>query len=68
MHLIYLMIDILRFHVVIPSLPGYFLSTLPRRDGWSLVNTATVYNGLMTEVLGYKTYVAQGGDWVRCPL
>ena len=47
-----------------PSIPGYFLSTLPRRDGFSIVDIAKVYNGLMTEVLGYETYAAQGGDWV----
>lgn len=52
-----------RFHVVIPSLPGYFLSTLPPRDGWSLVNTAHIFNGLMSEVLGYTTYAGHGGDW-----
>ncbi|KAH8107521.1 alpha/beta-hydrolase [Phellopilus nigrolimitatus] len=51
------------FHVVIPSLPGYFLSTLPRRDGWGISDTAGVFNGLMTSVLGYATYSGQGGDW-----
>ena len=24
---------------------------------------ASVFNKLMTDVLGYKTYIAQGGDW-----
>ncbi|KAL5498683.1 hypothetical protein ACEPAH_2038 [Sanghuangporus vaninii] len=51
------------FHVIVPSLPGYFLSTLPRRDGWGLVDTAKLFNGLMTSVLGYRQYVGQGGDW-----
>ncbi|KAI0761439.1 alpha/beta-hydrolase [Irpex lacteus] len=51
------------FHVVVPSIPGYFLSTLPRRDGWNLEDTARLYNGLMVDLLGYKTYAAQGGDW-----
>ncbi|KAI5122858.1 hypothetical protein M0805_003151 [Coniferiporia weirii] len=51
------------FHIVVPSLPGYFLSTLPRRDGWNIVDTARVFNGLMTTVLGYTTYTGQGGDW-----
>ncbi|EJD04936.1 alpha/beta-hydrolase [Fomitiporia mediterranea MF3/22] len=55
--------DLPAFHVVVPSIPGYFLSTLPRRDGWSATDTARVYNGLMTSVLGYSKYVAQGGDW-----
>ena len=56
---------LIRFHVVIPSLPGYFLSTLPRREGWSLKSNARLFNDLMTKALGYKTYVGQGGDWVR---
>ncbi|EJD06708.1 alpha/beta-hydrolase [Fomitiporia mediterranea MF3/22] len=47
------------FHVVVPSLPGYFLSTLPRRDGWSLADTARVFDDLMTSVLGYTKYVGQ---------
>ncbi|KAL5521066.1 hypothetical protein ACEPAG_8988 [Sanghuangporus baumii] len=51
------------FHVVVPSLPGYILSTLPRRETWSLADTARVFNELMTSVLGYQKYVAQGGDW-----
>ncbi|KAL5505055.1 hypothetical protein ACEPAH_7718 [Sanghuangporus vaninii] len=51
------------FHVVVPSLPGYILSTLPRRETWSLTDTAKVFNELMTSVLGYQKYVAQGGDW-----
>ena len=50
---------------MIPSLPGYFLSTLPSRDGWSLKNTARVFHALMTDVLGYKVYAGHGGDWVR---
>ena len=52
------------FHVVVPSIPGYFLSTLPNRDGWNLLDIAHAYNGLMVEVLGYKRYVGQGGDLV----
>ncbi|KAI0683712.1 alpha/beta-hydrolase [Cytidiella melzeri] len=51
------------FHVVAPSLPGFFKSSLPRRDGWSLLDTAGLLNSLMTELLGYKKYAGQGGDW-----
>ena len=47
-----------------PSIPGYFLSTLPRRHGWNLEDIGRLYNDLMVDLLGYKTYVAQGGDWV----
>ncbi|KAI0341410.1 alpha/beta-hydrolase [Trametopsis cervina] len=55
--------DIPAFHVVVPSLPGYFKSTLPRRDGWNMADTATVFNRLMVDLLGYKTYAGHGGDW-----
>ncbi|EJD07878.1 alpha/beta-hydrolase [Fomitiporia mediterranea MF3/22] len=44
--------DLPSFDVVVPSLPGYFRSTLPRRDGWNLVDIARLFNGLMASVLG----------------
>lgn len=53
------------FHVVIPSLPGYFKSTLPQAANWDNRKVAPVFHHLMKDVLGYKTYVGQGGDWVR---
>ncbi|KAI0691010.1 alpha/beta-hydrolase [Cytidiella melzeri] len=51
------------FHVVVPSLPGFFKSTLPRREGWNLFDIAKLFNSLMTDLLGYKEYAGQGGDW-----
>lgn len=54
-----------RFDVIVPSLPGFFLSTYPQREGWDLKDTAKLYHHLMTNVLGYKKYAVQGGDWVR---
>ncbi|KAF8511373.1 alpha/beta-hydrolase [Gautieria morchelliformis] len=51
------------FHIVLPSLPGYFLSTYPQRYDWSLVDSARLLHTLMTEVLGYTRYAGQGGDW-----
>lgn len=53
-----------RFHVVVPSLPGYFLSSQPQREGWTIVDTARILNRLMVDVLGYEKYAGQGGDWV----
>jgi pimeloyl-ACP methyl ester carboxylesterase len=50
------------FHVVVPSLPGFCYSSRPPRRGWTLQDTARVFNKLMTE-LGYSSYVAQAGDW-----
>ncbi|TDL20272.1 alpha/beta-hydrolase [Rickenella mellea] len=51
------------FHVVIPSLPGFFLSSHPTNVGWTILHTARVMNRLMFDVLGYKKYGGQGGDW-----
>jgi pimeloyl-ACP methyl ester carboxylesterase len=51
------------FDVVIPSLPGFGFSTpltKPGMTGWS---TADVWATLMTDVLGYKKFGTQGGDW-----
>jgi len=51
------------FHLVIPSLPGFIFSgPLPKKD-LTLNWTAQVFNTLMVDILGYKEYVAQGGDW-----
>ncbi len=50
------------FHVVIPSMPGYGLSAKPTTTGWGPERIARAWITLM-ERLGYKRYVAQGGDW-----
>ncbi|KAK0648103.1 Alpha/Beta hydrolase protein [Cercophora newfieldiana] len=50
------------FHVIVPSLPGYAFSTPPPAN-WTADDTARVYNTLMTEVLGYKTFATHGTDW-----
>ncbi len=50
------------FDVVVPSLPGFGFSGRPPRP-YGPRKMATVFNSLMTEVLGYESYVAQGGDW-----
>lgn len=49
------------FNLVIPSLPGFCWSQGPPRD-WTLQDTARIYDELMKR-LGYKSYVAQAGDW-----
>lgn len=53
------------FHVVAPSLPGYAWSSLPRKTDFTVEDTARLFDTLMVEVLGYKEYLGQGGDWVR---
>ncbi|KAL8983572.1 MAG: hypothetical protein Q9205_002231 [Flavoplaca limonia] len=47
------------FHVVVPSLPGVAFSTSPPGN-WTLADSARVFNTLMTEVLGYKTFSVHG--------
>lgn len=50
------------FDLVLPSLPGYgFSGPLVQPIGQRA--TAALWNKLMTEVLGYPRYLAQGGDW-----
>src|SRR5881628_11564 len=50
------------FDVVIPSMPGYGYSGKPTTTGWDPIRIARAWIVLM-ERLGYKRYVAQGGDW-----
>jgi pimeloyl-ACP methyl ester carboxylesterase len=49
------------FDVVIPSLPGYGLSSKPTEVGWNTDRIGRAWAELMNR-LGYKRYVAQGGD------
>jgi len=50
------------FDVVVPSLPGFGFSGRPSRPIGPR-KMASIFNSLMTEVLGYKKYLAQGGDF-----
>jgi pimeloyl-ACP methyl ester carboxylesterase len=50
------------FHVVIPSMAGYGFSGKPTTPGWDCARMARAWAVLMNR-LGYKRYVAQGGDW-----
>lgn len=51
------------FTVVAPSLPGFTLSYTPGQRRLGIVEMADVFAGLMTDVLGYERWGAQGGDW-----
>lgn len=51
------------FTVVAPSLPGYTLSFRPGQKRFSVEEIAEVFAELMTDVLGYQRFGAQGGDW-----
>jgi pimeloyl-ACP methyl ester carboxylesterase len=50
------------FHLVIPSMPGYGFSAKPTTPGWDPDRIARAWVVLMNR-LGYKKFVAQGGDW-----
>ena len=51
------------FAVVAPSLPGYTLSFKPSQPRFGIVEIADTFAALMTDVLGYPRFGAQGGDW-----
>ncbi|MFT5174487.1 MAG: pimeloyl-ACP methyl ester carboxylesterase [Gammaproteobacteria bacterium] len=50
------------FDVIVPSLPGFGFSGRPARPIGPR-KMAGLFNTLMTDVLGYDGYLAQGGDW-----
>ena len=50
------------FDVIAPSLPGFGFSGRPSRPIGPR-KMADIFNNLMTKKLGYKNYLAQGGDW-----
>jgi microsomal epoxide hydrolase len=54
--------DDLPYHIVIPSLPGYTLSSGgPLDQDWSMVDSARICHQLMLN-LGFDRYISQGGD------
>jgi microsomal epoxide hydrolase len=48
---------------VAPSLPGYGLSFSPNQPRFGVEEIADCFANLMSDVLGYKRFGAQGGDW-----
>jgi pimeloyl-ACP methyl ester carboxylesterase len=51
------------FTVIAPSLPGYGLSFTQGQKRFNIEDIADCLNALMTDVLGYRRYAAQGGDY-----
>lgn len=51
------------FTVVAPSLPGYGLSFTPGQPRFGIEAVADCFAALMSDVLGYRRFGAQGGDW-----
>jgi pimeloyl-ACP methyl ester carboxylesterase len=51
------------FTVVAPSLPGYTFSFTANQRRFGIAEIADFFARLMSDVLGYKRFGAQGGDW-----
>jgi microsomal epoxide hydrolase len=51
------------FDLVVPALPGFGFGGKPRERGWGISRIAAAFDTLMSSVLGYERYGAQGGDW-----
>jgi pimeloyl-ACP methyl ester carboxylesterase len=51
------------FTVVAPSLPGFTLSFEPGQPRFGVEEIADTFAALMSDVLGYPRFAAQGGDW-----
>ena len=51
------------FTVIAPSLPGYGLSFKAGQKRFSVQEIAACLHDLMTEILGFEKFAAQGGDW-----
>ena len=50
------------FDVIVPSIPGFGFSSKPKAP-IGPPTVARLWHKLMTEVLGYSRFGAQGGDW-----
>ncbi|KAJ7238991.1 Alpha/Beta hydrolase protein [Mycena haematopus] len=50
------------FNVIVPSLPGFLFSSPPPQN-WTDVETAQLFNTLMTDVLDYPKYALHSTDW-----
>ncbi|MDO7887120.1 epoxide hydrolase family protein [Hymenobacter cheonanensis] len=50
------------FDVVVPSIPGHGFSAIPTKPGMNNRQIAKLFASLMTEELGYKKFLAHGGD------
>ena len=51
------------FTVVAPSMPGHGFSFRPNQRRFSILEISDTFAKLMVDVLGYKTFGSQGGDW-----
>jgi microsomal epoxide hydrolase len=54
--------ETLPYHIIVPSLPGYAFTELPMLEkGYGVADAARLFSKLASG-LGFKRYIAQGGD------
>src|SRR5687768_14431539 len=51
------------FDLVIPSIPGFGFSEIPKEPGMNPERIATLFTKLMKEESGYSDFFVHGGDW-----
>ena len=51
------------FDVVVPSMPGYGFSDIPKQREMDIFKIADLWSQLMPEGLGYRRFGATGSDW-----
>ncbi|EFC41014.1 predicted protein [Naegleria gruberi] len=56
------LVDVHGFDVVVPSIPGYGYSSIPRKEGYHIGKVGQIFAQLMKNI-GYGKYIVQGGDW-----
>ncbi|KAJ9638492.1 hypothetical protein H2204_004262 [Knufia peltigerae] len=55
--------DTLPYHLIVPSLPGYaFSSPPPLNQNFRPDDAARIFDNLACRVLGFESYMVQGGD------
>jgi len=51
------------FDVIVPSIPGFGFSGIPKKEGMNPKKIADLFVELMTKELRYEKFTAHGGDW-----
>lgn len=55
--------ETLPYHIITPSLPGYTFSKMPEQPtDFSQIDCARIMNTLAIDILGFESYIVQGGD------
>jgi epoxide hydrolase len=51
------------FDIVVPAIPGFGFGGKPAEPGWNPDRIADAFHALMVDVLGYRKFGIQGGDY-----